>query len=238
MTELDPEEIALVEYEKQNELVDPALIPLDIKKLLHKYYGVTLPDFTNKQMNDVIEMLAVPGKMARRATAIVCIGEGTENIDACPYAHTCPLVAAGKPPLGSVCPFEDAMIDSYLSSYMTELEVRAENIIEMAQLKDVITIDLLLQRSTGVLADNGLADENVVAVLQKPGQEASVLYRKDLSHALMAMDKLLMRKERILKSLRATRESRAGDMTKALDPATIMAQIRNKIEGGDIEDAE
>jgi len=231
MSDMDPEEQALVEYEKQNELVDPNNIPLDIKRLLHKYYGTTIPDFTNKQMNDTIEMLMVPGKMARRATALVCVGEGTDDIDACPYCHSCPLVAATKPPIGQICPFEDAAIDTYFTGYMQELEVRPENHIEMAQLKDVITIDLLLQRATGVLSDNGLADENVTGVVQKPGEDATVLYRKDLSHALLAMDKLLMRKERILKSLRATRESRAGDTSKNLDPATIMAMIRNKIEG-------
>jgi len=230
MSEFDQEELALLEYDKQNELVDSADIPLDIKRLLHKYYGTTLPDFTNQQLSDVVEMIAVPGKMSRRATAIICVGEGTDDIDPCPYAHACPLVAAGKPPLGHTCPFEDAMIDSYLSQYMIELSVRPENIIEMSQLKDVITIDLLLQRSAGVLSDNGLSDENAVGIIQKPGMEAHVLYRKDLSHAILAMDKLLMRKERILKSLRATRESRAGEETKNLDPATIMMQIRNKVE--------
>jgi hypothetical protein len=233
MTELDKEELALVEHEKQNELVDPANVPLDIKRILHRYYGNTLPNFTNKQLTNIVDMLAVPGQLARRATAIVCVGEGNENIDPCPYVHACPLVEAGKPPIGNVCPFEDTMIDAYLESYMCELEVRPENIIEMAQLKDVITIDLLLQRSTGVLSNNGLADENAVGIIQKPGQDANVIYRKDLSHALLAMDKLLMRKERVLKSLRATRESRAGDMAKTLDPATIMMEIRNKREKED-----
>jgi hypothetical protein len=233
---LDEDELAIIEYEKQNDILDPKDLPLDIKRLLHKYYGTNLPQLTNKQATDLVEMIATPGILARRSTAIICTGEGTEDIDPCPYQLSCPLVAAKSPPLGSKCPFEEVMIDKYMELYMTELEVRPENIIEMAQLKDVVTIDLLLQRSSGVLADQGLSDENVVGVIQKPGQEATVLFRKDLSHAMMAMDKMLMRKERILKSLRATRESRSGDETKHLDPATLLMKIRNKKEG--IEDAE
>ena len=56
MTELDKEELALVEYEKQNELVDPANVPLDIKRILHRYYGNTLPNFTNKQLTNIVDM--------------------------------------------------------------------------------------------------------------------------------------------------------------------------------------
>ena len=131
MDDLDQEELALIEYEKGNELVDPEDIPLDIKRLLHQYYGTTLPEFTNKQMTDTVEMLAVPGYMAKRATALICVGEGTEDITPCPYCHSCPLVAAKSPPLGQSCPFEGAMIESYFAGYMRELEVDSTMDLQM-----------------------------------------------------------------------------------------------------------
>ena len=84
--------------------------------------------------------------------------------------------------------------------------------VEMGIVKDIVALDLLINRATGSLSREGLIDINAVGVTSIKtidGFEQEIFYRRDPAASSFLIDKFLMRKSALLKSMMATREMKS-----------------------------
>ena len=219
----------LLARDADNAPVDWDVAPTELRELVVRYYPSGLPSLTVKQAREVLDRLATPGAMMRKALPLVCVGAGKDGEPACPYTPGCPLVDAGLPPLGQPCPFETANVDSWFTAYMRDLEVLPTNLVELSQVKDLIAIDLLMQRATGMLSRDGLIDENPVGVIPDKVGGGITVYRKDPAVAASLLERFATLKQRVLKAMVATREAKARfkkDGQK--DPSTLYGDLLRK----------
>lgn len=219
--------------ETQLVLRDADRIPLDwttapdeLLGLARQYYPDRLPPLTIGQARQIQAVLDRPALMTERTLPLVCVGEGDGNHSACPYSAQCPLVQARVPPLGQPCPFETRIVELWMAKYMEELNVGDHNLVEQSQVRDLVFVDLLMQRAIGILASDGLVDENPVGVIPAGRGTQATIYRKEASSTAILLERLMARKEKMLRALMATREVRARyKKSREEDPSNLLARL-------------
>jgi hypothetical protein len=224
----------LHKYDELQEEIEPDDMPQEVRSLLERYYPSSdLPTLRREEVLEILQRIRTPGLMTRSSLPLTCVGEGDDDIEPCPYVPGCPLVSAGRAPIGKICPFEQQTVDQLFTHYMHDLDVAATNLVEMGQVKDLVLIDLLMQRTSGTLARHGLVDINPVGAVSVKGApfdapEHEILYRRDPSAAADILDKLMLRKTSILRALMATREMKARFKREdePQDTASLIARLR------------
>jgi hypothetical protein len=145
--------------------------------------------------------------------------------DACPFAESCPLLAQNLAPLNKPCPLEMAMVQQFMSEYMEELGVDADNLIEVSMLRDLVDQEVQYLRKTKILSQEHFITENVVGV----DPQGQVVMRKELHLAVELEDKLHRRKKDLRNQLLATREARARVGQTQLDTAQAISNIMDHV---------
>lgn len=150
------------------------------------------------------------------ALPMVCLGPK------CPVAKTCPLQQIAKAPIGALCPIEIVMMNKWKDGYASSLEADWNDKMERQAIMDLVESDVLQSRANGIIAVEGFIMENVVGISENTGEP---IYRKEKHVALEVKDMIHKRKERLLKSLLATREMKKKLGVQGADPARREAEI-------------
>jgi len=145
----------------------------------------------------------------------------------CPFADTCPLQQRRIAPHGSPCPIEMQMVVDFMNDYMEQLEVDRENLVEVSMIRDLVDQEVQTLRKTKWLAKEDMIQENVVGVTAN----GEVALRKELHMAVELEDRLLRRKQNLLKMFLATRESKAKAGMGSMDTAQTMAKLMTEVAG-------
>lgn len=170
----------------------------------------------NRAMAIAKEMAAVKHGLYA-AIPIVC------KAHACPYAATCPLLQMDMAPLGERCPIEISKILKGFETYSRELQIDEDNIVDMTLLKDLLDIEVQIDRANKKLANDADFIQDVVVTISEHGDEIT---QPQIHKAVDFKDKLIKQKQNILQLLHSTRKDKAGDkMTITLDPSTYAAQL-------------
>lgn len=231
-SDLSKEEREVIELDKRREPVNWALVPVNVLRLIDHYYPEGRPRLNNEQVAAIVTRLKYPSAMARDTLPLVCVGDGRKvGQDACPYVPGCPLESAGVAPIGQRCPFESSNIQSWMTEYMRELQIEPTSFVEMNQIKEVILMDLIMQRAGARLSQDGLTDDNPVGIIPRKDAEPDVVYRRDPAALMEVLNTAQQRKLSILKSMLATRESKAKyQKTNGEDLATLLQKLMKKKE--------
>jgi hypothetical protein len=223
----------LMDLDTRTEVMPEDEWPPVVTTLMQHYHGSRMPVLTREQVLEITKRLDKPGLMMKETLPLICVGEGDPiEENGCPYAASCPLVLAEIPPIGSACPFESRMVDEMFSEYISTLNVESNNMVEIGQIINLLSLDLLMHRISGTLSKDGMTDRNPVgltAATQHPDGTISedVLYRTDPSAVATLLDKFSLRKQTILKNMLATREMQAKyEHEEKEDAATLIAKLK------------
>lgn len=130
--------------------------------------------------------------------------------DNCPYSETCPLLAYDLAPYGEKCPTETAMIETRWNYYLEDYELDESSFTDQTLVSELITLDVMLERSKALLSKEQLPITDVVAGMTESGEEYT---RPEISKAYDLYERCLNKKDKILDSLLGTRRSRKGMVT-------------------------
>ena len=186
---------------------------------------------------DAIELEHTSRFLARGLSAripMICQGEG------CPYAELCPLHAAGYTQefgvIGGRCAVERMHIDHLTHAYMRELEININDPIEGNRLLELIDAEILDMRASMDLSIHSHFDWQAIGI----DANGEPIVQKQLSISLQLKAHAHRRKDKILESFLATRESRAkakrtiGD-DKVRSQYQEVIDMANKIRQGEEE---
>lgn len=127
--------------------------------------------------------------------------------DSCPYSDSCLLLAYDLAPLGEKCPVEAAMIETRWNYYLDDYGLDESSFTDQTLISELITLDIMLERSKAILSKEQLPITDVVAGMTESGEEYT---RPEISKAYDLYERCLNKKEKILDSLLGTRKSRKG----------------------------
>jgi len=175
---------------------------------------------TSDDVKNIGKYLGVHGSGDFKSVPMVCLAE------ACSISSQCPLQAAGKAPLGKLCPFEQFFMEKWRDEYIISLKADWDDKIERALVMELVEIDILNARANAYLATEGFIMENVVGINEQTGEP---LIRKEEHIALSVKTKVQARRDKILKSMVATREAKTKLFTAIKDDAsTYSAKLRER----------
>lgn len=176
-----------------------------------------------------IEAIKVAKAMSRTHTGlyanipIICKGEK------CPYAATCGIKAAGmdiETLKGQRCPMEIAEITQKFQWYVTQLEVDPENIVDLGMIKELVDIDIMLERADKRMAVEGDFIEMVIVGMDEDG---NALRRPEIRKSVDFKERMQKRKDSLLQLLNSTRKDKAGSKLQIeMDPSSYAAQLMEK----------
>jgi hypothetical protein len=146
--------------------------------------------------------------------------------EACPYSHSCPLLASDLAPYGDKCPIEIAAIEDLFQRYLEEMRIDPEdrrNTVDMMLVKDLVDADIGLLRCDNKMAwDADYVIDNVVGL----NDEGEAITKKELHPLTEYKEKLITRKNKTLQLLNSTRKDKEGSrLTVQLDPSERAAQM-------------
>jgi len=144
----------------------------------------------------------------------------------CPIAKTCMLQQMNKAPVGQSCPLELALMDKLKDELVHSLDVDWEDRIERQSVMDLVETEILQARANGILSEEGFIMENVVGVSESTGEP---IMRKEKHIALEVKDMIYKRKERLLKSLVATKEMKKKLNLGAKDPSKKESDLLDRL---------
>ena len=148
---------------------------------------------------------------------MVCSGK-----TGCVYRELCPI--ADKAPLGAPCPFEKFAAAEWYNDYVTSLDIDVSNKIERSQVMELVESDIINARANAVLGVEGFIMENPVGIDHDTG---NTIYRKEEHMAMNIKTRVQSRRDRILKSFIATRETKMKALTGIKeDPTEYFARLR------------
>lgn len=205
--------------EKSTELVVGNDIIQDLQKACKPAVFEAL-QLTDREKKNIVEYVIRLKYGSTTWLALTCTGKD------CVYTKDCPLVEAKKPPIGKRCPFEELAIQSWEKDYVTSLGVDMEDKIDRTQIHELIESDLMIARANTMLGFEGFIMENPVGVDHETGQ---AINRKEEHIAINVRERAQKRRDRLMKALLATRESKANIIAKSSDPTTYQAQLRARM---------
>ena len=180
--------------------------------------GYALDDDEKKIVKDYFTKMRYGPLMS---DAILCKGH------ACEYAKMCPLMKINKlPPHDTPCPVEHALAKQWASDLASELEVDPASVIDNAQVQSIVANQLFLKRAKEILAQSS----PVIKVFKSVALDGTPIYEPRLHPLLQALRDVHAMNERDLESLIATREAKSKDDSRAVDAATRMAEVIEKVE--------
>lgn len=196
----------------------------DIMNKLLEYYDEDLKPhliFTEAEEKKIIKYV---NKIACGSIAyapLVCVG-----VTKCIYKTSCPV--ADKSPIGHPCPFEQLVLQQWYDEYIKSLEVDINDKTERTQITELVEADLLAARANAMLSTDGLIMENAIGIEPDTG---NVIYRKEEHLALNIKQRAQLRRDKILKSFIATRESKVKATKGNLqDPTVHYAKLREMMD--------
>jgi hypothetical protein len=181
---------------------------------------------------------------AASATPLTCYGA-----EICPIANTCPFIelqrqidARGEDrfvvPIGRKCPIEQDMLYEWVGRYAEEFGVTDEpgSYTDQRLILELAECEVLEARMNTILATKyqDLTEDKVVAVMMdKHGEREQ--HVKEEADALKIKERLMARKERIRKSLVATRfdqykREAALQETSKTDTSNVHAALAAKLK--------
>lgn len=153
---------------------------------------------------------------------MICLGER------CICSKVCPLFNIGKVPIGKRCPFEVYAMKVWLEDYAKSLKINMEDKVERNLVMDLVETDILNARANVVLSHEGFIMENPVGIDPDSGQ---VLLRKEEHIVMKFKERAQNRKDKLLKSFLATRESKVKAVSNLKeDPSEYLSRLRKKAE--------
>ena len=153
--------------------------------------------------------------------SIICAG------NTCIYRKTCPLLAVNKPPLSKRCPFEEIAIRMWEKDYVESLNVDMNDKVDRTQVHELVESDIMISRANVILGVDGFIMDNPVGVDHETG---TPVYRKEEHIAINVRERAQKRRDRIMKSFLATRESKVRVMTRTVDPTAYQAKLRERMK--------
>lgn len=143
----------------------------------------------------------------------------------CPHVSTCGLDFYGMSPEGERCPLEIAKMNNLYNRYTNELEVDEESEIDLSLLKELIDIDITIDRADSLLAQDGSFIQEVTVSVTEHGHRIT---KPEIHKAAEIKDKLTRRKLDVMKNLNATRKEKARDKKVNFDPSSYAAELLKK----------
>jgi len=149
----------------------------------------------------------------------------------CIFADTCPLLKQNLAPKGNPCPIEMSMVSQFTMEYMEQLDVHAENLVEVSMIRDLVDQEVQYLRKTKLLAKEHFVQENVIGV----DENGTPILKKELHLAVELEDKLHKRRKDLRNQLLATREAKAKAGQMQMDSAQAISDILYKVQSIQIE---
>ena len=188
-----------------------------------------LPEsFSDQDRQKVVELVR-PQKT--RTTMFSSIPMTCES-NKCIFADTCPLMKENLAPKGNPCPIEMSMVQQFTSEYMEQLDVQADNLVEVSMVRDLVDQEVQYLRKTKLLAKEHFVQENIVGVDQNTGEP---ILKKELHLAVELEDKLHKRRKDLRNQLLATREAKAKVGQMQADSAQAISDILYKVQSIELE---
>lgn len=146
--------------------------------------------------------------------------------DNCSYADTCPLKLYGLSPEGERCPMEIAQLEQLYNRYASELDVDENSEVDRSLLKELIDIEITMDRANAILSRDGSFIQDVAVGVSENGQPIT---RPEIHKAQEIKDKLSKRKITIMKELNSTRKDKAQEKRfEGVDPSSFAANLMAK----------
>jgi hypothetical protein len=149
----------------------------------------------------------------------------------CIFADTCPLLKQNLAPKGNPCPIEMSMVSQFTMEYMEQLDVHAENLVEVSMIRDLVDQEVQYLRKTKLLAKEHFVQENVIGI----DENGTPILKKELHLAVELEDKLHKRRRDLRNQLLATREAKAKVGQMQVDSAQTISEILYKVQSIQIE---
>lgn len=149
----------------------------------------------------------------------------------CIFADTCPLLKENLAPKGNPCPIEMSMVSQFTAEYMEQLDVSADNLVEVSMIRDLVDQEVQYLRKTKLLAKEHFIQENVIGI----DHDGNPILKKELHLAVELEDKLHKRRKDLRNQLLATREAKAKVGQMQVDSAQAISDILYKVQSIQIE---
>lgn len=147
----------------------------------------------------------------------------------CPFVDTCGIKAVGMNVddlKGQRCPVEIADITKKFQWYIAHLEIEADDVVDLGMVKELVDIDVMLERANKRMAAEGDFIEMVAVGVDSDG---NAIRRPEIRKSVDFKERMQKRKDSILQLLNATRKDKAGSkVTIDMDPSSYAAQLLEK----------
>lgn len=142
----------------------------------------------------------------------------------CPQGDICPIAASARP-LAQRCPVEIAMIVELHERYTKELGIRDKDFLDQSLVKQLVDIDIKLQRANGQLS---IAADFVEKVIFATDSKGNPFYKPELHKATEYEEKLLKQRAKIINDLNATRRQNASDRAGATEASSFASELMRR----------
>lgn len=156
------------------------------------------------------------------------------SMDRCRTKDTCRAYKSGMAKSGMTCIKEAAMIINTTARYCEDLKINPEkDFIDLMIVRDLVACDVEINRCHEYLRHQDVVIDEVFTVT-KEGRE---IEQSTINKAILVLDIMLNKKEKILKSLNATRKDKAQvNKDKVFDLSQLMVMARKGIPETVIEE--
>lgn len=196
-------------------------------------------DYTPAEIDYIKKYISKASAGTGASLALTCNGQ-----EGCPFAHRCPWAQINKEPRGKACPLETILFTEFLVRYIEELKVDPTNMMELAYCNELAETEILIMRANKSLAKPENAE--MVFMQESISKSGDVVSQATVSPYLEARDRLVKRRERIIKLMVGDRQEKykeaaalrvknTGDETvkQSKQRALIMEAQLNKIQSLD-----
>jgi len=143
----------------------------------------------------------------------------------CAYAETCGILEMDLAPVGERCPLEIAHACDLYHMMCKELQIDEESIIDLQLIKELIDIEVVMERCDRTLAKDGDIMSSVTIGATVRGE---AIISTEIHKAFDLKDKLARRKHEVLRLLNSTRKDKAQEDQGFIDPSTYASQMLAK----------
>ena len=152
------------------------------------------------------EELKVRKSLSRQRTSIVGSSAMICSGDKCPFKNECPLAQIGKTPIGKQCPIELELLAQWTQQFMHEFGVEMDNFTELGLITELAECNLYERRTNLHMANTA----PTMTILDVIGVDAkgNAIEGESISKSWEIKEKIKNRRDKILKSLMATRDAK------------------------------
>jgi hypothetical protein len=183
--------------------------------------------WTDDEKNRAVELVRPQKTRTSMFSSIPMNCEATK----CTFADTCPLLKENLAPKGNPCPIEMSIVAQFTAEYMEQLDVQADNLVEVSMIRDLVDQEVQYIRKTKLLAKEHFIQENIIGI----DHEGQPIIKKELHLAVELEDRLHKRRKDLRNQLLATREAKAKIGQTQLDTAQAISDIIHKVQHIEIE---